>query len=192
MAFFWWVWFRQQEEEIVRRDRKIVLLTLLGVLVALFIVRVLIITVPFRFRPLDDPNIVFRLPFTFIPAVGKWSSFPSDHAALFTGLAVSFWFINRRLFFIVVAYVIVVILLPRLFLGLHYPTDLIAGAVLGVACVLLSLKLFMNIPLLEATLDWADEHKGLFYSLFFFLTAQLADLFDDVRYIGGMIIKLLH
>jgi undecaprenyl-diphosphatase len=192
MAFYWWLWFRPDEGAIVNRNRKIVVLTLLGVFLALFIVRVLIITAPFRFRPLDDPRIVFQLPFQFVPVVGKWSSFPSDHAALFTGLAAGIWFVYRRLFYIAIAYVFLVIMSPRLFLGLHYPTDLLAGALLGLACVLVCLKLFMNNRLLAATLSWGDQHKGIFYSFFFLVTFQLAVLFDDVRYIGGMVFKMLH
>jgi undecaprenyl-diphosphatase len=111
---------------------------------------------------------------------------------LFTGLAAGIWFVYRRLFYIAIAYVFLVIMSPRLFLGLHYPTDLLAGALLGLACVLVCLKLFMNNRLLAATLSWGDQHKGIFYSFFFLVTFQLAVLFDDVRYIGGMVFKMLH
>ena len=34
-------------------------------------------------------------------------------------------------------YVIIVICLPRIYVGIHYPSDVLAGAALGVFCVLL-------------------------------------------------------
>jgi undecaprenyl-diphosphatase len=66
-------------------------------------------------------------------------SFPSAHAAFSFMMAtlLSKWFpLYRTLFFIVAAF----IGWTRIYLGLHYPTDVVAGAVLGYACT----KLFTH------------------------------------------------
>ena len=78
-------------------------------------------------------------PFLFLEIASKLSkgpeeildpSFPSAHAALSFMMAtlLSFWFPRYRiLFFLVAAF----IGWTRIYLGVHYPTDVIAGALLG-------------------------------------------------------------
>jgi undecaprenyl-diphosphatase len=72
------------------------------------------------------------------------SSFPSGHTAaatvLFTALAVIVtWHTERRIVRIVAwigaALAIVAVAVGRVYRGLHHPTDVFAGAALGVACV---------------------------------------------------------
>ncbi len=76
------------------------------------------------------------------------SSFPSGHTAaatvLFTVLAVIVaWHTERRtvrtIVWITAAVAIVAVAVGRVYRGLHHPTDVLAGVVLGVACVLAAL-----------------------------------------------------
>ena len=81
-------------------------------------------------------------PFLFLETASKLSrgpeeildpSFPSAHAALSFMMAtlLAYWFPRYRiLFFIVAAF----IGWTRIYLGVHYPTDVMAGALLGYAC----------------------------------------------------------
>jgi membrane-associated phospholipid phosphatase len=73
------------------------------------------------------------------------SSFPSGHTAaatvLFTALAVIVtWHTERRILRMVAwtgaALAIVAVAVGRVYRGLHHPTDVMAGVVLGVACVI--------------------------------------------------------
>jgi len=59
--------------------------------------------------------------------------FPSDHAVLFFALATGLFMAHRKLGIAAYAWVIVAICFPRLYLGIHWPTDVIAGAAVGVA-----------------------------------------------------------
>ncbi len=69
----------------------------------------------------------------FVPLVvtGGWS-FPSGHAALFFALATAMWFANRKWgwWYIVLA---AVMAFARVYVGVHWPFDVIGGAVIGIA-----------------------------------------------------------
>jgi len=63
--------------------RKTVLATLTGSFVALSLTMILVVTLPFRLRPLYQPAFNFRPPFGIpMGVLDGWSSFPSDHATL--------------------------------------------------------------------------------------------------------------
>ena len=58
-------------------------------------------------------------------------SFPSGHAAFFFALAMAIYFYNKKwgwAFFVAT----ILISLSRVVAGVHYPTDIVAGAVMGV------------------------------------------------------------
>jgi undecaprenyl-diphosphatase len=57
-------------------------------------------------------------------------SFPSDHAAAAFAIAVSIFFVSRRVGAVALA-VATLIALSRVLLGVHYPSDVIAGAAVG-------------------------------------------------------------
>jgi undecaprenyl-diphosphatase len=177
LAFFWAMWFRRPSA------RAGLLAGLGGSLVALAIARVLAGVLPVRQRPLLDPGM------HFVPPLGlpdqsnwtNWSSFPSDHAALFFAIVAGIWLADRRAAWFAAAYTLIAICLPRLYVGIHYPTDIIAGALIGVGAVAL---------LSQSRERWAspivallDRYPGWGYALFFLLTFQIATLFWDVRVI---------
>ncbi len=68
-------------------------------------------------------------------------SFPSNHAAFFFSLAVAFYFINKKWFkyFFVSA---ILMGIARIFVGVHYPLDIISGAVIGSSVGLLAAKIY--------------------------------------------------
>jgi membrane-associated phospholipid phosphatase len=58
------------------------------------------------------------------------ASFPSDHATTVGAVAVGLWFVDRRLGG-VAAVAAVVMAVARVYVGVHYPLDVVAGLVLG-------------------------------------------------------------
>ncbi|WP_299805939.1 phosphatase PAP2 family protein [uncultured Shewanella sp.] len=64
-------------------------------------------------------------------------SLPSGHTAAAFVMATSIYLIYPQLFYIAVAWALA-IGLARIVLGVHYPMDIIAGAILGIVSVLLS------------------------------------------------------
>ncbi|MGW8380626.1 phosphatase PAP2 family protein [Streptomyces sp. ODS28] len=69
------------------------------------------------------------------PPHGDWS-FPSNHAALAVSAAVALWFVSRRLGAMALV-AAVAMAASRVWVGVHYPHDVLAGAVVGALVALL-------------------------------------------------------
>ena len=81
----------------------------------------------FYYRP--RPELVISIePLIATPSL---SSFPSGHAAVFFALAMAVFFVNRKngWWFIVLA---ALVALARVFAGVHWFSDVVAGALLGI------------------------------------------------------------
>jgi hypothetical protein len=70
-----------------------------------------------------------------------------------------------------------------MYLGRHYPTDIIAGAVLSIVTVSLVNGVFLRRALLRPLVAWAERHPAWFYSLFLLLSFESAMEFETVRMI---------
>lgn len=190
VSLLWWFWFRYAEDTKKRIAREHIISTLAGCSISLFIVKILIMTLPYRARPMLNPDLIFRLPYSVEPMNWKLeSSFPSDHAALFFTMATGFSFISRGIGTGAFAFVILVICLPRIYLGLHYPTDILVSAILGigVAWVVNGNKIrgFIAKPFLH----WSEKAPASFYTCFFLLTYQIANLFKQIQQTAEAAIK---
>ena len=120
-SILWGAWFACSHDDAAAARRDL-LLTLLAAAAAAPLSRVLQIVLPFHARPLLNSGLNFSAPVAYEPGgLHHWSSFPSDHAALFFAIAMGVWFRFRKLGWLLLAWSIVVISLPRLYLGLHYP-----------------------------------------------------------------------
>lgn len=187
MAGFLWIWFRDGENK--TRDREFVLLSLWASAASVFLARALALILPFRERPLRTPSLHFQLPYVMNPeTLHNWSSFPSDHAAFSFTAATCILFVSRRLGILALFYSFFVICLPRLYLGIHYPTDIVAGALLGAAmafCVKVS-------PLRTAGarpfLRWERLYPSRFYTIFFVVGFEFSEMFDSLRAIGKFVL----
>jgi undecaprenyl-diphosphatase len=80
------------------------------------------------------------------------NGFPSDHAAFSfaIGGALVWW---RKTLGLVVLLFATVMGIARVYVGVHWPSDIVAGAAIGVACGLFLARL---VPLLEAPQRWAS------------------------------------
>ncbi len=81
-------------------------------------------------------------------------SFPSDHATLAFAIAMLLWYYHRKLSIGLFA-LAVLIGFSRIYVGVHYPTDVIGGAILGSASGLVVGKLSFLSP-------WKDWLKAFF------------------------------
>lgn len=180
VIIIWWAWFKNDDHHPL--NRKHIILILISCIAAIAFARGLALTSPFRLRPLYEKGLNFLLPYGMSPTcLDGWSSFPSDHAALFFALSTGLLFTSRRAGTFSLIYTTLFISFPRIYLGLHYPTDIIAGAIIGIIFALLSNIYLINNTCLQSIANWSYSKPSFYYPLFFLFTYQIADLFDSSR-----------
>ena len=176
MAGIWLAWFDAPELEARAKLASGIVATSLSGLLS----RALQIGLSTHPRPIHDGT----LPFTHFhnvntETVNFWNSFPSDHASLLFGLAMVITLIRPSIG--CAAFVWAVIIdLGRVYIGIHYLSDITGGAGLGVASVCLSQHPAVRRRCLGFG-RWARERTGVFYAAAFLVTYSIATMFDDVR-----------
>lgn len=186
IALYYWAWFEENDFKIAKRNREHILITVLASSVGIVGSRILALALPFRLRPLHNPEITLQFPLEKNFLEG-WSSFPSDHAILFFTLATGLFFISRMLGIIAIAHAIFVISLPRIYLGLHYPTDILVGALIGIGISLWVNRKKISSITTKFPMRLLEENPSLFYSCFFLVVFEIAEMFNSLRNIAGFI-----
>ncbi len=125
-------------------------------------------------------------------ALAGWSSFPSDHAALFICLAVAIWFASKRLGAIALGYTCFFILLPRIYLGIHYPTDVLAGMLVGIGVASLAKITWLRRTATMPGMHWLEAHPASFHGFLFLCSFEIAESFSSLRDIAGFGSEALH
>ena len=196
MSPCWFLWFQHPEGATdVQLDerRHILLYTMLICVPGLIATRTLAWLLPHRQRPLYIASLHIRRPLTFDPpGLPSWSSFPSDHAVLFVVIATGVFLVSRRIGLFLYLYTALFILLPRVFLGIHYPTDILAGALLGWGLAYSVRWGRWRSLVIRPALRLLEESPGVFYTCFFFLTYQTAELFGPLREGGALALEILR
>jgi undecaprenyl-diphosphatase len=188
MAVFWWLWMRHDS---TTEDRQHLLFGLVSSFTAVLISRALALSLPFRQRPMHDALLNFRIPYSLnLNTLIGWSSFPSDHAALYFSLAVTFIFVSRRVGLAALAYTCIVICFPRVYLGIHYPTDLLAGAIIGVLVAMLGQVRQLRDAVTNPIMRLIDTQRAFAYSFLFICTLSLAKQFEPFRQVGKVMYKV--
>lgn len=139
-----------------------------------------------RPRPLHNPNLAYELPYGIdTSTLEGWSSFPSDTGSLAFALAAGILFASKRLGLAAFLWAIVVVAFPRAYAGLHYPSDLIGGAFIGLFCTLGAAPLILRSLASRVNLVIDDKWMPLLCTLAFLYMFQMATMFDDVRDYGS-------
>ena len=191
MSMLWFLWFHKSPK--IKNNKEGVLITLLSTFIAIIIGRLLEMTLPFRVRPAYNQDINFIKPYRFGNyGLDNWSSFPSDHAVMFFALATGIFLISKKAGILTYLYVFFIICFPRMYLGLHYPTDILVGAVIGIFISFIVSKSKIFAPLIKQITQFSSNHPGYFYALFFLLSFQISDLFEEIRTIGAYLYEFLR
>ena len=77
-----------------------------------------------------------------------------------------------------------------MYLGLHYFSDIVAGAAIGGSVCWLANLLLPPTRLVGAIEEQASARPALFYAALFLVTSQIAELIESVRVIAGGLRKL--
>ena len=148
---------------------------LLGSLVCIVVVRLIAALLPFRPRPLANPLNGLTFP---INAGGwDWTSFPSDNAAVFFLLAVCLFSVSRIAGSVALVDAMFFICFPRVFVGVHHPTDIIGGAFIGIAVAYLVTRKRVRVYLSRPMLRWMEAYPPSFYASAFLVTFVFANAF---------------
>jgi undecaprenyl-diphosphatase len=193
ISVFWWAWYRRVDPGQRRLDREHVVATLIAGGLAFFLARLLVFVLPFRVRPRLDPALHFVLPESWNAGLTtNWNSFPCDTAMMGFALAVGLCFITRRIAVLAVLFVAAVTCFPLIYLGLHYPTDVFAGLVLGTALGLLLNQAGIRARIAAPFLAWEARSPAGFYATLFLISYEFATQFASVRTIGGSFGHAVH
>jgi undecaprenyl-diphosphatase len=179
LALIVWIWFAAENRPVLRVA---MLKTIAAGLLTAIVSRGIQNVLPPRPRPMNAGG-AFVPPYGLTPEaianMASWSSFPSDHAALFFALAVGIWMVHRGLGAFALAWSAIVICLPRIYLGLHYASDVLGGALIGIVAAVVMYRLPGRLfaPVVRIEERW----PGPFYAVAFILSFELARLFWDAR-----------
>jgi len=85
----------------------------------------------------------------------------------------------------------VIILLPRVYLGLHRPSDLLGGAAVGILAFTAVWVWPARDRAVRALLDWERRRPAFFYPLLFLFIFELTEVFLSFRYGLALLRRLL-
>jgi undecaprenyl-diphosphatase len=189
IPLLWWIWFSNKNG---KNEREYVVSTIVASLAGIFIARSLALVLPMRLRPIHNEAIMFQIPYGgHSTNLEFWSSFPSDHAVFFFALATGISFASRRLGLFAFIHAFFVICLSRIYLGFHYPTDIIVGACIGICLSYITSFDCVRIPISRKILIWELKHPSSFYVCFFILSYQMVILFLPIRELGKSLFEAL-
>lgn len=198
LALLFFYWYRKDfgdrlETDARHRTRQRIIGTVCAVTIALLAGRVLALTLPYRPRPATYSALqTTPIAGLHTEKLDDWSSFPSDHMVLMGAISVGLCTIRLAAGFVTTFYSVGVVGFPRLYLGLHYPSDLLVGFAVGATFALANEYLFVRSQLYRRPVEWGFSNPSLFAVIFFVISFEMASLFKGSRAILGLVSQLLR
>ncbi|GJL95522.1 MAG: hypothetical protein DHS20C05_19270 [Hyphococcus sp.] len=166
-----------------RADNVFIIRSVTAIFTSIFTARLLQLFLPHRDRPvklLSDAGISeFRI---------MDSSFPSDHAVLMTTIACIIFARDRTIGIFAAVWAGLIILFPRIYLGVHHPTDIIGGILLGM--LVWYVVRLLPMPTISTTFleTLRSKHAALCAFLGFLFLFLMATNFDGLRMLASYLL----
>jgi membrane-associated phospholipid phosphatase len=183
-------WTQAQKKD--RADMQVRILTILaGSLVAVLFMLIASALVtwppPFRYSGLADlfPNYIYRNEDT--------NSFPSQSTTLYSSVAAGVYSLHKAFGWVLWVLVAVFVALPRMFVGGHYLTDVLAGALLGLAGYAVTRR-FLETRLVSKMDEFLNKGPRLGFLREFFVFIWILEVtveFKDVVWIRNAVKAIL-
>jgi len=101
-------------------------------------------------------------PFAELPNVNRLvekavnNSFPSDHTIIFFSFCITFWLFKRGwgILWVILA---VLVGISRIWVGVHYPADVLVGAIISIVSATIVYKIVLKLSLTKKFLGNQDE-----------------------------------
>jgi membrane-associated phospholipid phosphatase len=178
LGLMYFYWHQPHGDQLKRRQ--VIIATVIGAIVAASVSRSLSHLWQFRMRPFQTPGLGLASAFPQ-SSVESHGSFPSDHAALAFGLTTGFFFLSLRVGLMLAVYVTAFICFPRLYLGLHWPSDLLGGAIIGIVATALACRKRVRVRLSDPPLRLCSRSPQTFNAIMFLIAFGVMTRFDDAR-----------
>ncbi len=111
----------------------------------------------------------------------KHGSFPSDTVALLGTLAFGIFFWNRSLGIIAILYVIISGIIPRLYFGLHYPSDMFLGLLIAFISTITIDRINLFNKLSEKIIKTINSSPYLYGAIGFYTAYIISEKFILIR-----------
>jgi undecaprenyl-diphosphatase len=180
--FVWWLWFQPAAPEAQLQNRIQAFRVVVAVALAVVLARLLQTSLPPRLRPIHDASLPFVPPYgTTVNALEHYSSFPSDHAITLFTVVAAIWMRSRLAGALAALWAFILAGMTRIYIGYHYPGDVLAGAAIGVAIM----AVLSNVPLPRGwtawLFSWEQRHPQTFYGAAVLVTYQLITMGGEIR-----------
>ena len=177
----------------VEAHPEFILRSLLGIVAATMLSRILQqFVLPERLRPRFAPD---ALPFPglgHLSILSDWSSFPSDTATFIFAVVAAIAVASRPLAWMAAVWAVLVVCFPRLYLGYHYLSDLVAGAALGIGVM----AFIQWLPLLRRPAclarKLAERYPAVVFAALVLVGYELLTAFRTLRQARDALRDLLH
>jgi undecaprenyl-diphosphatase len=116
-----------------------------------------------------------------VEALDGWSSMPSDHASLFFGMAVAFLAVSRVVGICLILWSVLISSLPRVVMGLHWPSDVLVGWLLGGAIAFILIRPLSKLFERSGIIPYFEARPAIGYPLLFLATYEVAEMFQTTR-----------
>ena len=176
VALLWWSWFEVDGTTGEGEKRARIAAGLCGSILCIVAVRVLAAVLPFRVRPIGNDAVSLHFPIA-PEGWANWSAFPSDNAVLFFFLTMCLFQISRVLGTVALVDSVLLIGFPRVFVGVHHPTDVLAGALIGGGAGYVVGREPLRSTLAKPALLWMRAHPASFYAVAFLISFLITEVF---------------